>query len=301
MASWAASVLFGAMTRVGPLQLLDQPGGRGGLAGAGRAEQDGVLDAGSDPAGELLDRGRLVAGRLEVGLDDERRQLGADRGHSGHSVSNVRRAPDTSQPRRSAAAALSPNLRTHASGPSSATRRFGGQERASCPDLLDLGLRARRGRRRCRSRTSRAASRCSRLACSAIRARASASVIPRTPVSRSSWVSLRRVDDHDDVVALGEAGLDEQRDVVDHDAVGIALLGGGHELSSARSPTSGWTIALSRLPRVVVAEDDARRAASRSSEPSAASTPAPNSSMTARQPGGAGLDDLARDRVGSRR
>nr|BFF24944.1 hypothetical protein GCM10025732_29090 [Glycomyces mayteni] len=45
-----------------PLEPLDQPRGRGGLAGAGGAEQHGVALAAADPVGELRDRGRLVAG-----------------------------------------------------------------------------------------------------------------------------------------------------------------------------------------------------------------------------------------------
>ena len=55
-----------------PLQLLDQPGRRRGLAGTGRAEQDDVLLAGVDARGELLDRLGLVAGRRVVGDDLER-------------------------------------------------------------------------------------------------------------------------------------------------------------------------------------------------------------------------------------
>ncbi len=46
-----------------PLDLLDDPGHRRGLAGAGRAEQGLVALAGLERARELGDRGRLVAGR----------------------------------------------------------------------------------------------------------------------------------------------------------------------------------------------------------------------------------------------
>ena len=56
-----------------PLDLLDQPGGRRRLAGAGRAEQHDVVLAGLDPAGEILDRGRLVTGRGVVRDHLERR------------------------------------------------------------------------------------------------------------------------------------------------------------------------------------------------------------------------------------
>jgi hypothetical protein len=59
----------------GPLQLLDEPGGRGALAGAGRSEQHDVLLARRDPAHEICDGLRLVARRLERCLDGERGYL----------------------------------------------------------------------------------------------------------------------------------------------------------------------------------------------------------------------------------
>ena len=49
------------------LELLDDPGHRRRLAGAGRAEQRLVALAGSEAGGERLDRPRLVAGRRVVG------------------------------------------------------------------------------------------------------------------------------------------------------------------------------------------------------------------------------------------
>ena len=48
------------------LDPLGQPRNRGGLAGAGRAQQDDVLLAGVDPPLQLVDRRRLVTGRLEL-------------------------------------------------------------------------------------------------------------------------------------------------------------------------------------------------------------------------------------------
>ena len=48
----------------GPLHAFDQPGGGGRLAGAGGAEQHHVAFPGLDPALQLVDGGRLVAGRL---------------------------------------------------------------------------------------------------------------------------------------------------------------------------------------------------------------------------------------------
>ena len=56
-----------------PLQLLDQPGRRRRLAGAGGAEQHDVLLAGVDARCELLDRLGLVARRRVVGDDLEGR------------------------------------------------------------------------------------------------------------------------------------------------------------------------------------------------------------------------------------
>ena len=47
----------------GTLNLLDEPGGRCRLAGAGRAEQHDIGLAGVDPADQLSDRLRLVAAR----------------------------------------------------------------------------------------------------------------------------------------------------------------------------------------------------------------------------------------------
>src|SRR6185436_20211746 len=54
------------------LHLLDQPGGGGRLAGAGRTKQHDVLLARLDALGQLGDRGRLVAAGLEVGDHAER-------------------------------------------------------------------------------------------------------------------------------------------------------------------------------------------------------------------------------------
>ena len=53
--------LVGRHHQGGPLQPLDQPGGGGGLAGAGGAEQHDVLLARPDPRSELVDGRRLVA------------------------------------------------------------------------------------------------------------------------------------------------------------------------------------------------------------------------------------------------
>ncbi len=85
--------LVGREDERGALQLLDEPGGRRGLAGAGGAEEDDVLLPRVDPPRELLDRLRLVAARLEL-RDDPERGDGAlevsDRTHG----STVSAAPD---------------------------------------------------------------------------------------------------------------------------------------------------------------------------------------------------------------
>ena len=73
MASWAASVLLGAITRVGRCTCSTSHAIVARLAGAGGAEQHDVLLAGLDPLGELGDRRRLVAAGLEVGDDLEGR------------------------------------------------------------------------------------------------------------------------------------------------------------------------------------------------------------------------------------
>ena len=54
-----------------PVDALDRPGQRRGLARAGRAEQRLVADAPLEPVDELVDRLRLVAGRLERGDEPE--------------------------------------------------------------------------------------------------------------------------------------------------------------------------------------------------------------------------------------
>ncbi len=68
----------------GALHLLDQPGRRGRLAGAGGAEQHGVLLARAHPAREVGDRRRLVAGGLEVGDDLEGGQAALEVGGRTH-------------------------------------------------------------------------------------------------------------------------------------------------------------------------------------------------------------------------
>ena len=56
----------------GPLDLLDQPGGGGALAGTGGAEQDNVLFAVPDALGQFGDGRRLVTGGLELADDFKR-------------------------------------------------------------------------------------------------------------------------------------------------------------------------------------------------------------------------------------
>ena len=67
-----------------PLDLLDDPGGGRRLAGAGDAEQHDVVLAGLDPPGDLVDRGRLVAARGELGDHLERGHRPLDVGRRTH-------------------------------------------------------------------------------------------------------------------------------------------------------------------------------------------------------------------------
>ena len=69
-----------------PLEFLDDPRGRGALAGSGRAEEDDVLRSGFDAPGDLFDSGRLVTGRLVLADHAEGRhgalQVGDGTGHA---------------------------------------------------------------------------------------------------------------------------------------------------------------------------------------------------------------------------
>ena len=91
-----------------PLDLLDEPGRRRRLAGAGGAEQDGVGVARPDPPRELGDRRRLVTARGVLGdhLEGCHRALEVGRGTHG---STVRRTTDSAHsptpPRRTRGAA----------------------------------------------------------------------------------------------------------------------------------------------------------------------------------------------------
>ncbi|MEY9489336.1 hypothetical protein RKD26_005130 [Streptomyces calvus] len=73
----------------GALELLDHPRGGGGLAGAGRAEQDDVLLTGFDAPGEVGDGRGLVAVGL-VGADDlEGRHRAFDLGNGPHVINRT--------------------------------------------------------------------------------------------------------------------------------------------------------------------------------------------------------------------
>ena len=89
--------LVGRHHQGGPLQPLDQPGGRRGLAGAGRAEQHDVALAAPDPPLQVVDRLRLVAGRVEVADDLERRHPALEVGGRSHPPT-LRSGPDNLRP-----------------------------------------------------------------------------------------------------------------------------------------------------------------------------------------------------------
>ena len=82
------------------LHLLDEPGGRRGLAGSGRAEQHDIRLAGVDAVRELCDRLRLVAARDVVADDLE----GADGAGGLHTLQATRRR------RQRAGAGIGPEL-----------------------------------------------------------------------------------------------------------------------------------------------------------------------------------------------
>ena len=81
------------------LQLLDQPGRRRRLAGAGGAEQHDVLLARPDPAGQVVDRRGLVAGGRELGDHLERGDPALQVGGGSHGVNRRRghRQPATAR------------------------------------------------------------------------------------------------------------------------------------------------------------------------------------------------------------
>ncbi len=81
-----------------PLELLDQPGRRGALAGAGGPEQDDVLLACADAAGKVGDRLGLVARRLERRLDRERGDLALQIGYRTGHPSTVLDTSDAHEP-----------------------------------------------------------------------------------------------------------------------------------------------------------------------------------------------------------
>ena len=95
-ASWAARLLFGARISVGPLHLGDQARDGEGLAGPGDAQQRLVPVPRLDARGELRDRLRLVARRLEVRHQLEfRHEATLRRGCDIHSVTFLERTEVT--------------------------------------------------------------------------------------------------------------------------------------------------------------------------------------------------------------
>ena len=160
------------------LQPLDQPGGRGGLAGAGRAQQDDVGLPRPDPLLEVIDRGRLVTGRLEVRDDLERGDRPLEIVDGAH-VSTVRRAPTTAAggflvPTRRECAEMvasepAPATISAHSSPSTRRQRFRPQRRRnSCwPDGVNSDCRraVNHGRTRVGSGTSPNAASASRTIC----------------------------------------------------------------------------------------------------------------------------------------
>ena len=98
----------------------------------------------------------------------------------------------------------------------------------------------------------RFASRSSRDACTATRARASGSDMPRCSTRRSTATSGRHVD-HDDRGEPATSGLDQQRDVEHDDVVGVVL---GRDPASRLGADRGMDDRVECLQRLRVVEDD---------------------------------------------
>ena len=120
------------------LHLLRHPGHRGGLAGAGGAEEHDVLHATLDPLGDLRDRGRLVARRLVVGLHVERRDTTLEIGDWTHATS-VRASTDISLGRRREPVSAGPSRRRRVSKP--------GETRGGGDPVCDRGFETLAGAR----------------------------------------------------------------------------------------------------------------------------------------------------------
>ena len=138
------------------------------------------------------------------------------------------------------------------------------------------------------------ASRSSRDACTATRARASASDMPRCATSRSTATSVGT----STTIDRGEpttTGFDEQRDVEDDDVVGVLL---GRDPPS-RLGADRWVHDLVEcLQRLGVVEDDRRRAPGRSRRPSPSRIAGAEPLDDRREDGLTRLLQLSGDRVG---
>ena len=109
--------LVGGQHQGGPLQLLDQPRRRRGLAGARGAEQHDVARTGLHPAGDLGDGGRLVARRLIVGHNLEGCDLALKIGDGTSHVDTLRRGADSHESSASGRPESRHRCRTDCLGP----------------------------------------------------------------------------------------------------------------------------------------------------------------------------------------
>ncbi len=192
------------------LQLLNEPRGGRRLAGTGRAEQDDVGVTGTDAAGKLRDRGRLVAGRLEVRHDPQRRSRTLDvltgaigsGAHVSYNTTEVRQFPSGLRDGRGKTL---PHL-SHL-----VMKIF----RAAAVVHEDVGHRAAGGVRRLVGHPRQR-------------------LLPRKPpIGQAGKADLAwRHHDDDHVVAAGQAGLDEQRHVVHDHRVGRSI---GHATGRLRA------------------------------------------------------------------
>ncbi len=249
--------LVGGEHERGPLHLLDRPGDGGALARAGDAEQRLEAVAPLDALGQLLDGRGLVAGGLEVGDDLERRHGSSlpCRTPVRHRPDRVSRRPSSRRPTGAAG-----RVRIHSQTSSTCV--------ASASTSPELSMTVRLGQPLLAGGLA------------VMRARASASSMPRCSTSRSTAMStgtsttIRPADP-------SPARLDQQGDV-EHDHVVGGPLG--------RDP-AGDLPADGRMDDGV---ESLRAAASlntmaarpgRSRAPSAVRTPGPNRSTIASSTG----------------
>ena len=244
-----------------------------------------------DTLGQLGDGLRLVAGRFEVGDDLER---GFTR-HPSVSANTCTIEGRSALQRGSAASArwlsIGGSTRRSSRMSSSATGS------SACIHSHSAGIwpASSSGAPELSITKSAFASRSSRVAWRAMRARASASSMPRNRTSRSTAMSIGSVDDDhpgDGIAAVLDRAA--ARRAPRPRSVPSVL---AHPLADRRARSAGCVIALSSLQQLGVGEHE-RRERGPVERPSSATTSAPNRSTIATNTRRARLLQLAGDRVG---